>query len=68
MKATLTVEETAELLGISKQAVRVQIQRKILPFGQALPSVQGKGFRYIIPKAKVYEYLGLKGEIENEKK
>lgn len=64
MKATLTVQETAKLLGMNPQGVRVQIQRGILPFGQAVPSVTGEGFRYIIPAAKVYEYLGIKEKEE----
>ena len=58
MSDLLTVKETAKLLGMSEQGVRVQLQRKILPFGMAIPSVKGKGFRYIIPKAKVFEFLG----------
>lgn len=58
MKDLLTVKETAKLLGMSEQGVRIQLQRKILPFGLAIPSVKGNGYRYIIPKAKVYEFLG----------
>lgn len=59
MKQTLTIKETARLLGMSEQGVRVQIQRGLLPFGTALPSVTGNGYRYLIPKNKVYEYLGI---------
>lgn len=59
MKETLTVEETAKLLGKSPQFVRIQLQRNLLPFGIAVPSMTGKGFRYVIPKAKVYEFLGI---------
>ena len=64
MKATMTVEEVAKLLGMNPQGVRVQIQRGILPFGQAVPTVRGKGYRYIIPRAKVYEYLGIEDKDE----
>lgn len=62
MNEVLTVEETAKLLGKSPQFIRIQLQRKMLPFGIAIPSVSGKGFRYLIPKAKVYEFLGIEKE------
>lgn len=59
MKETLTVEETAKLLGMNPQGVRVQLQRGVLPIGQAVKSVTGNQWRYIIPRRKVYEYLGM---------
>lgn len=65
MKETLTVEETAKLLGVTPQFIRIQIQRKILPFGIAVPSMQGTQYRYIIPRAKVYEFLGMEDSDEN---
>ena len=58
MKETLTVEETARLLGKSVNFVRVQIQRGLLPFGMVIPSMQGNKYDYIIPRRKVYEFLG----------
>ena len=58
MSEVLTVKETAKLLGMSENGVRVQIQRGLLPFGVAIPSVKGNEYRYVIPKAKVYEFLG----------
>lgn len=66
MSELLTVHETAVLLGMSDNGVRVQLQRGLLPFGQAIPSVKGKEYRYLIPKRKVYEYLGIEVN-ENEK-
>lgn len=60
MKETLTVQETARLLGVTPQFVRIQIQRGLLPFGIAVPSIQGSQTRYVIPKNKVYEFLGKK--------
>ena len=65
MKETISVEETARLLGVSKQFVRIQIQRGILPFGIAVPTTQGKEYKYIIPRRKVYEFLG-RGDNEQE--
>lgn len=58
MKDTLTVEEVAKALGMNPQGVRIQLQRRILPFGYAIPTVTGKGFRYIIPKDKFDEFMG----------
>lgn len=65
MNETISVEQTAKLLGKSPQFVRVQIQRGLLPFGNAFPSVTGNKLRYVIPKRKVYEYLGIEVK-ENE--
>ena len=59
---TLTVNETAKMLGIAPQGLRVGLQRGIYPFGQAIPSVTGNGYRYIISRIKFYEYLGVKDE------
>lgn len=64
-RETLTIEQTAKLLGMSKQGVRIQIQRGILPFGVAVKSVEGNEHRYIIPRRKVYEFLGMECN-ENE--
>lgn len=59
---TLTVEETAKMLGIAPQGLRVGLQRGVYPFGQAVPSVTGNGYRYIISRIKFFEYLGVKDE------
>ena len=59
---TLTVEETAKMLGIAPQGLRVGLQRGVYPFGQAIPSVTGNGYRYIISRIKFFEYLGVKDE------
>lgn len=60
-KETVTVKEAAAVLGIAPQGVRVQLQRGILPIGQAVPSVTGKGWRYLIFREKLNQYVG-KGE------
>lgn len=65
-KETLTVKETAQMLGMSEQGVRIGIQRKILPIGYALPSIRGNEIRYLIPKKMVFKYLGIEAtEKEN---
>lgn len=60
MNETVTIEEVARTLRMNPQGVRIQLQRGILPFGYAVPTVTGKGFRYIIPRAKFDEFLGRK--------
>lgn len=60
-KETVTVKEAAAILGIAPQGVRVQLQRGILPIGQAVPCVTGKGWRYLIFREKLNQYVG-KGE------
>lgn len=59
---TLSVEETAKMLGIAPQGLRVGLQRGVYPFGQAIPSVTGNGYRYIISRIKFFEYLGVTDE------
>lgn len=58
MKETLTVRETAEMLGISPQAVRILMKRKKLDIGVTIPSLQGDQTRYIISRTKVLQLLG----------
>lgn len=60
MKETITIQEVASQLGMSPQGVRIQLQRGILPFGVAVPSVQGNRKRYIIPREKFNEFMGVK--------
>lgn len=56
MKDTYTIKEVSERLGINQQGVRVQIQRGLLP-GLAVPSVQGRSYRYIIPKEAFEKFM-----------
>lgn len=58
---TMTVKETAKLLGKSEQFVRIGLQRGILPFGYAVK--MSSKWTYHISEAKVSEYLGVKNEI-----
>lgn len=59
MKDTLTIKEVANALGMAEQGVRVQLQRGLLPFGYAIKSVSGNEYRYIIPRKKFEEYMGV---------
>lgn len=59
---TLKVEEAAKMLGVAPQGLRVGLQRGVYPFGQAVPSAKGNGYRYIISRIKFFEYLGVTDE------
>lgn len=57
MTKRVTVKEAAELLEMSPQAVRVGLQRGVLPFGCAIKT--STIWTYHISRAKLYDYLGL---------
>ena len=65
-KVTMTVREAAELLGMSPQGVRVNLQKGILPIGYAIPSTTGNGWRYLIFKDKMEKFIGAKDGLESE--
>lgn len=56
----VSVAEASKLLGISPQGIRVQMQRGELPIGKAVRSVTGNGWRYLIFKDKLNEFIGRK--------
>lgn len=59
MKAKkLSVKETAELMGVSCQYVRVGIQKGILPFGYAV-KIGGNRYTYYISPEKFREHTGI---------
>ncbi|WP_064590310.1 hypothetical protein [Streptobacillus moniliformis] len=62
MKTTLTVKECAAFTGLGLNQIRIGLQRKILPFGTAIPSSNGLKFSYHIPIAQVEEYMKKKYE------
>ena len=51
------VDQTAKLLGKSRQFVRVALQRGIAPFGFAV-KLTGEKFSYHISPKKLQEYIG----------
>lgn len=51
----ITVEIAARALGCSPQAVRIGLQRKIFPFGEAIK--MKSHYTYIIPEVKLANYL-----------
>ena len=61
MEHSLTVEEASKLMGVSRQFVRVGLQKGILPFGYAV-KVSSNRWTYFISKEKFLEHTGIKGE------
>lgn len=59
-KNNLTVEEASELMGVSRQFVRVGLQKGILPFGYAV-QISRERYTYFISKQKFEEYTGIRG-------
>ena len=55
----LRPQDVAEALGISAQAVRIQMQRGLIDIGVAVKNGKGNYSYYISPK-KVYELTGVK--------
>lgn len=57
----LTVEEASKLMGVSRQFIRVGLQKGVLPFGYAVKISDGR-FTYFISRQKFLEHTGIKGE------
>ena len=51
----MTVAETAELMQVSKDYIRVGLQRGLLPFGTAVK--MSNRYTYFISKRKLFNYL-----------
>lgn len=56
---TVTPTDVGKILGISAQAVRVQMQKGTLPIGIVMENGKGR-YSYIISPKKVYEFTGMK--------
>ncbi len=54
----MTVKQTADLMGVSPQFIRIGLQRGILPFGYAV-KMSGR-YVYWISKEKFEESTGIK--------
>lgn len=53
----MTVAEAASLMGVSKDYIRVGLQRGLLPFGTAIK--MSNRYTYFISSKKFFEYLGV---------
>lgn len=61
MENNMTIAEASRLMGVSRQFIRVGLQKGILPFGYAV-QVSAERFTYFISREKFTEYTGIKGE------
>lgn len=62
MENNMTIAEASRLMGVSRQFIRVGLQKGILPFGYAVQVSAGR-FTYFISREKFIEHTGIKGEI-----
>lgn len=58
MENSITIAEASELMGVSKQFVRVGLQKGIFPFGYAV-QVSSDRYTYFISRQKFSEYTGI---------
>lgn len=57
-KKTLTVEEAAQMMGITTQHLRASLRLNKYPlWGTAVPSASGKRFKYTIHAAPFLKYI-----------
>lgn len=59
MENNMSIAEASTLMGVSRQFVRVGLQKGILPFGYAV-QVSADRFTYFISRQKFLEYTGIK--------
>lgn len=57
MNKKITPEIASRALGCSAQAVRIALQRGIIPIGEAI-KMNGKSYTYLIPAQKLANYIG----------
>ena len=58
-KNNMTVAEASRLMGVSRQFIRVGLQKGILPFGYAV-QVSAERFTYFISREKFLEHTGIR--------
>ena len=61
MENNMTIAEASRLMGVSRQFIRVGLQKGILPCGYAVQVSAGR-FTYFISRQKFLEHTGIKGE------
>ena len=57
-KNNMTIAEASKLMGVSRQFVRVGLQKGIFPFGYAV-QVSADRFTYFISRQKFLDYTGI---------
>ena len=53
----MSVAEAAELMGVSKDYIRIGLQRGLLPFGTAVK--MSNRYTYFISANQLFKYLGI---------
>lgn len=62
-KQILNATEAAKVIGCNPQKVRERLKRGMWKFGKAYPPDKDcEVWRYEIPRAKLYSFLGITGE------
>lgn len=56
---SMTIAEASSLMGVSRQFVRVGLQKGILPFGYAV-QISANRFTYFISREKFAEHTGIR--------
>ena len=64
MENNMTVAEASTLMGVSRQFVRVGLQKGILPFGYAVQVSAGR-WTYFISRQKFLEHTGIATQENN---
>lgn len=54
----MTIEQAAEIMGVSPQTVRVGLQKGVFPFGAALKMPGSSRYTYVIYKAEFERLFG----------
>lgn len=61
MENSMTIAEASQLMGVSRQFIRVGLQRGILPFGYAVQVTKSR-YTYFISRQKFTEHTGINAE------
>ena len=59
MENNMTVAEASKLMGVSRQFIRVGLQKGIFPFGYAV-QISADRYTYFISRQKFLEHTGIK--------
>lgn len=61
MENSMTIAEASQLMGVSRQFIRIGLQKGILPFGYAVQVTKSR-YTYFISRQKFTEHTGINAE------
>jgi hypothetical protein len=61
MENSMTIAEASRLMGVSRQFIRIGLQKGILPFGYAVQVTKNR-YTYFISRQKFTEHTGINAE------